>query len=46
MLSDLYRSGRFAPHISARYGLEGAGRALEDLAERRALGKVLVVPSD
>ena len=45
-LNGLYRSGRFTPHISARYGLEGAGRALEDLAERRALGKVLVVPSD
>ena len=45
-LTELYRSGRFTPHISARYPLEGAGRALEDLAERRALGKVLVVPSD
>ena len=45
-LTEHYRSGRFTPHISARYGLEGAGRALEDLAERRALGKVLVVPSD
>ena len=45
-LTELYRSGRFAPHISARYPLEGAGQALEDLAERRALGKVLVVPSD
>jgi NADPH2:quinone reductase len=45
-LNELYRSGRFTPHISARYGLEGAGQALEDLAERRALGKVLVVPSD
>ena len=45
-LAELYRSGRFTPHISARYGLDGAGRALEDLAERRALGKVVVVPSD
>ncbi|HEY5097070.1 MAG TPA: zinc-binding dehydrogenase, partial [Acidimicrobiales bacterium] len=45
-LTELYRSGRFTPHISARYPLEGAGRALADLAERRALGKVLVVPSD
>ena len=45
-LTELYRSGRFTPHISARYPLEGAGQALADLAERRALGKVLVVPSD
>jgi NADPH:quinone reductase len=45
-LTELYRSGRFTPHISARYPLEEAGRALADLAERRALGKVLVVPSD
>ena len=34
------------PHISARYPLEQAGLALADLAERRALGKVLVVPTD
>ncbi len=45
-LTELYRSGRFTPHISARYPLDGAGQALADLAERRALGKVLVVPSD
>jgi len=45
-LADLYRSGRFAPHISARYPLEQAGLALADLAERRAMGKVLVVPTD
>jgi len=45
-LAELYRSGRFAPHISARYPLEQAGQALADLAERRAMGKVLVVPTD
>ena len=44
-LADLYRTGRVTPHISARYPLDGAGRALADLAERRALGKVLVVPA-
>ena len=37
--------GRAAPHISARYPLEQAGRALYDLAERRATGKVLVDPT-
>ena len=44
-LTQLLSSGRVRPHISARYGLEHAGRALSDLAERRAVGKVLVVPS-
>ena len=44
-LAELYRSGRFSPHISARYPLEQAGQALADLAERRAMGKVLVVPA-
>ena len=45
-LAELYRSGRFTPHISARYPLDRAGQALDDLAQRRALGKVVVVPSD
>jgi NADPH:quinone reductase len=45
-LAELYRSGRFTPHISARYPLDRAGEALDDLAQRRALGKVVVVPSD
>jgi NADPH2:quinone reductase len=45
-LGQLHRSGRFTPHISARYPLDRAGEALDDLAQRRALGKVVVVPSD
>jgi len=45
-LAELYRTGRCLPHISARYPLAQAGRALDDLAERRAMGKVLVVPAD
>ena len=32
------------PHISATYPLDETGRALSDLAERRAMGKVLVEP--
>jgi NADPH:quinone reductase len=44
-VAALLRSGRLHPHVSAQYRLEEAGRALEDLAERRALGKVLVVPT-
>ncbi|HEV3280849.1 MAG TPA: NADPH:quinone oxidoreductase family protein [Acidimicrobiales bacterium] len=43
-LEELTRSGRVVPHISAVYPLEEAGRALADLAERRAVGKVLVTP--
>jgi NADPH2:quinone reductase len=43
-LGQLQRSGRFTPHISARYPLDRAGQALDDLARRRALGKVVVVP--
>jgi NADPH:quinone reductase len=43
-LAALARAGRAAPHISATYPLEQVSRALSDLAERRAMGKVLVVP--
>jgi NADPH:quinone reductase len=44
-LAELARSGRAAPHISAIYPLDRVDRALADLAERRATGKVLVDPS-
>jgi NADPH2:quinone reductase len=44
-LAALARAGRAAPHISATYPLEQVGRALADLAERRATGKVLVDPT-
>jgi NADPH2:quinone reductase len=44
-LAELARSGRAAPHISAIYPLDQVDRALSDLAERRATGKVLVDPS-
>jgi NADPH:quinone reductase len=37
-----YLQGRLKPHISARYPLEEAGEAITHLAERRALGKVVV----
>ncbi len=43
-LAELARTGRVTPHISAVYPLEQAGRALADLAEHRAVGKVLVAP--
>ena len=44
-LAELSATGRVTPHISASYPLEEAGAALADLADRRATGKVLVVPS-
>jgi NADPH2:quinone reductase len=44
-LDELAGSGRAAPHISAVYPLDQTGRALADLAERRAMGKVLVDPT-
>lgn len=43
-VAELLASGRVVPHVGARYPLEQASRALSDLAERRALGKVLVEP--
>jgi NADPH2:quinone reductase len=43
-LAALARAGRATPYVSATYPLEETGRALSDLAERRAMGKVLVEP--
>jgi NADPH2:quinone reductase len=42
-LMRLYQEGRIRPRISARYPLAEGGRAIKDLAERKALGKVVVV---
>jgi len=44
-LAALARAGRAVPYISATYPLEQVDRALSDLAERRAMGKVLVDPT-
>jgi NADPH2:quinone reductase len=44
-LLELLSTGRVVPHVSAAYPLEQAHRALSDLAERRATGKVLIEPS-
>lgn len=41
-LMDLYAAGKIKPHVSARYPLERAGEAITHLAERRAVGKVVV----
>ena len=39
-----WHDGRIHPHTSARFALDQASQALEALAERRALGKVVVEP--
>ncbi len=44
-LAELARAGRALPYISAIYPLDQVGRALSDLSERRATGKVLVDPT-
>jgi NADPH:quinone reductase len=44
-LAEMARSGRATPHISTIYPLNEVARALSDLAERRAMGKVLVDPT-
>lgn len=41
-LVEMYGAGKIRPYVSARYPLTEAGRAISDLAERRAMGKVVV----
>lgn len=41
-LIALYADGKIRPFVSARYPLAEAGRAISDLAERRAMGKIVV----
>lgn len=41
-LFRLYQEGKIKPHISNRYPLERAADAIKELAERRAMGKVVV----
>ena len=36
--------GALRPHIGARYALAQGGQAIADVRERRAIGKVLVLP--
>jgi NADPH:quinone reductase-like Zn-dependent oxidoreductase len=37
-------SGRIAPHVGGRFPLEGVAEALRLMAERRALGKLVIEP--
>lgn len=41
-LLDFYAAGKIKPHVSATYPLERAAEAITHLAERRAVGKVVV----
>ena len=43
-LWELLASGRVVPHVGGTFPLEEGAQALIELAERRATGKVLVVP--
>jgi NADPH:quinone reductase len=43
-LFALWEQGKIRPRISATYPLERAAEALTDIAERRALGKIVLVP--
>jgi NADPH2:quinone reductase len=43
-LVEWLRSGRLRPHVSARYGLADGAQALRDVQDRRAQGKVVILP--
>jgi NADPH2:quinone reductase len=42
-LLDLYAAGKIKPHVSARYPLAEAGKAITELSARRAQGKLVVM---
>jgi NADPH2:quinone reductase len=43
-LDELFRAGKIRPYVSAVYPLDGVPAALADLAERRAVGKIVIDP--
>ncbi|CCW17086.1 Quinone oxidoreductase [Sphingobium indicum BiD32] len=43
-LLDFYREGRLKPTIGARFALEHAARAIRWLADRKAIGKIILDP--
>lgn len=43
-LFDWHAQGKISPYISAAYPLERAADALRDLLERKALGKIVILP--
>ncbi|RMF16999.1 MAG: NADPH:quinone oxidoreductase family protein [Alphaproteobacteria bacterium] len=45
MLFRWFEEGRIRPHVSARYRLEDFPAAFRDLSQRRATGKIILLPS-
>jgi len=45
-LATMYRGGQVRPVVGARYRLEEAPRALQDLAERRVVGKAVLTVAE
>ena len=43
-LAGLYAAGKLKPAVTATYPLEGVPQALVELMERRAKGKIVIVP--
>ena len=43
-LVDWWKDGKLHPHTSSSFPLDQAGPALQEMAQRRAMGKVVVVP--
>lgn len=43
-LGDLYRAGRIRPLVSRRFTLDETPGAIEAIAQRKAIGKWVVVP--
>ena len=43
-LIELTASGKLTPHVSARYSLDNASKALRALMDRKALGKIVIEP--
>lgn len=41
-LFELYSEGKIKPHVSKTFPLEEASQAIKELAERRAVGKVII----
>lgn len=43
-LFDMYSDGKIKPHVSKTFSLEESSQAIKELAERRAVGKVVITP--
>lgn len=43
-LHAMFEAGKLKPRVSATYGLDAAVEGMRDLAERRAIGKIVLTP--